>query len=78
MLADDELGSKEEDYKVPFYQELHDAFKIFFKIKTRVNHSLKNFDKNNWYPQVRLYHVDIPREVVFEGANRNGKDSQEI
>ena len=33
MLADDELGSKREDYKVPLFTMMHS--KIFFKIKTK-------------------------------------------
>ena len=35
MLADDELGSKREDYKVPLPKSYYDAFQIFFKMKTK-------------------------------------------
>ena len=35
MLEDDELGSKREDYKVPFQRVTMMHSKIFFKIKTK-------------------------------------------
>ncbi|GIS21512.1 MAG: hypothetical protein CM15mP122_0180 [Bacteroidota bacterium] len=35
MLADDELGSKREDYKVPLPRVTMMHSKIFFKIKTK-------------------------------------------
>ena len=35
MLADDELGSKREDYKVPLPKSYMMHSKIFFKIKTK-------------------------------------------
>ena len=35
LLADDELGSKREDYKVPLPKVTMMPFKILFKIKTK-------------------------------------------
>ena len=35
MLADDELGSKREDYKVPLPKSYYVAFQNIFKIKTK-------------------------------------------
>ena len=44
MLADDELGSKREDYKVPLPKSYYDAFQNIFKIKPKLI-ILENFNK---------------------------------
>ena len=45
MLADDELGSKREDYKVPLPKSYYDAFQNIFQDKNQELIILENFNK---------------------------------
>ena len=45
MLAEDELGSKREDYKVPLSKSYYDAFQIIFQDKNQELIILDNFNK---------------------------------
>ena len=45
MLADDELGSKREDYKVPLPKSYYDAFQNIFQDKNQELIIFENFDK---------------------------------
>ena len=45
MLAEDELGSKREDYKIPLSKSYYDAFQIIFQDKNQELIILENFNK---------------------------------
>ena len=45
ILADDELGSKREDYKVPLPKSYYDAFQNIFQDKNQELIILENFNK---------------------------------
>ena len=45
MLADDEIGSKREDYKVPLPKSYYDAFQNIFQDKNQELIILENFNK---------------------------------
>ena len=45
MLANDELGSKREDYKVPLPKSYYDAFQNIFQDKNKKLIILENFNK---------------------------------
>ena len=45
MLADDELGSKREDYKVPLPKSYYDAFQNIFQDKNQELVIFENFNK---------------------------------
>ena len=58
MLADDELGSKREDYKVPLPKTYYDAFQNIFQDKNQELIILENFNKENMAPSnLPLYHI---------------------
>ena len=46
MLADDELGSKREDYKVPLPKSYYDAFQNILQDKNQELIILENFNKD--------------------------------
>ena len=74
MLADDELGSKREDYKVPLPKSYYDAFRNILQDKNQELIILQNLNKDiNWYSPTYLYTIfDIPR--WFKGSNRSCKN----
>ena len=76
MLADDELGSK-EDYKVPLPKSYYDAFQNIFQDKNQELIIFENFDKETIGTINFVFTIfDIPR--WFKSSNRSSKNSQEI
>ena len=74
MLADDELGSKREDYKVPLPQTYYAAFQNILQDKNQELIILENFNKDIIGTPPTYFHTifDIPR--WFKGSNRSSKN----
>ena len=76
LLADDELGSKREDYKVPLPESYYDAFQNIVQDKNQELIILENLNKDIIGTlQLTFILFDIPR---LKGSNRSSKNSQKF
>ena len=78
MLADDELGSKREDYKVPLPKSYYDAFQNIFQDKNQELIIFENFDKETIGTIQLSFLQYLTYQGGFKSSNRSSKNSQEI
>ena len=66
MLADDELGSKREDYKVPLPKSYYDAFQNIFQDKNQELIIFENFDKET----IGTIQLSFLQYLTYQGGLR--------
>ena len=66
MLADDELGSKREDYKCPLPKSYYDAFQNIFQDKNQELIIFENFDKET----IGTIQLSFLQYLTYQGGLR--------